>query len=831
MKPNFALSLSFEGIGLLHRAGSAGWHLVGEVALDAEDLPGELASLRAKATLLDPSGLASKLIIPDEQIKYLDLPAASAPDGNYDLAAAEALEGATPYHIDDLVYDWSVENGRLYIAAIASETLDEAEAFAVEHRFNPVSFVARPQSDRFAGEPFFGAAAQARGVDRDEAPVRIIGSARLPDVTPPAETAPVVVPSPAAAQASKIEAARLPDEAKAPGETPKTALPPAPPKAPEEAAAKAASAPAAPAVKSADSPALSFSSIRAERAAPVEGAPKLDGAARLTPLSDRAPTPELPRPGAAPLLTGGADPTLTDMAAASLAPKAAKEAGLSGLLARRDKASIEPAPGSSSGPTPDDEAQRMTIFGARSQPVTRGKPRFLGLILTAVLLLFLVGVAAWSTIFSQDGVSGLFGRSEPEIAVTPAYDLEPDVETESDPDPSSPTDSDVVLTPPPAQDAPVQDTGADPTVAAPEVVAAAPETPQELTPEQALTRYAATGIWQLAPDAPAQAETTDVGEFYLTSIDEAVNFQDAVALPSAPDVEADQRPETPASPAPPGTEFTLDARGFVQATPEGALTPDGVTVRAGPPPVRPPETPTRALPVPGLEQSAESAAEAARLGGIRPRTRPENLIEQQERGALSGLTRSELAALRPRNRPQSVIEAAAAAAAPPPAPEVQPATVSSASLAAALIEANRGAVAGTESLPQAVGVSIKPKLRPQDLERAARAPAQGQATPGEDEEPEVQTAAAARVAPNIPTSASVARSATETNAINLRNVNLIGVYGSPQSRRALVRLSNGRYQKVQVGDRLDGGQVSAIGDTELRYNKRGRDVVLRMPKG
>ncbi|MGK8232838.1 hypothetical protein ACLGGT_01430 [Roseovarius sp. MS2] len=176
-----------------------------------------------------------------------------------------------------------------------------------------------------------------------------------------------------------------------------------------------------------------------------------------------------------------------------------------------------------------------------------------------------------------------------------------------------------------------------------------------------------------------------------------------------------------------------------------------------------------------------------------------------------------------------MIEAAAAAAAPPPAPEVQPADISSASLAAALIEANRGSVA--ESLPQAVGTSIKPKVRPQELEQAARAPQPDRATPGEDEEPEIQTAAAARVAPNIPTTASVARSATEANAINLRNVNLIGVYGSPQSRRALVRLANGRYQKVQVGDRLDGGQVSAIGDSELRYNKRGRDVVLRMPKG
>jgi hypothetical protein len=63
----------------------------------------------------------------------------------------------------------------------------------------------------------------------------------------------------------------------------------------------------------------------------------------------------------------------------------------------------------------------------------------------------------------------------------------------------------------------------------------------------------------------------------------------------------------------------------------------------------------------------------------------------------------------------------------------------------------------------------------------------------------------------------------------MRQVNLIGVYGSPSNRRALVRLSNGRYQKVGVGDSLDGGRVSAIGSSELRYTKRGRPVVLRMP--
>ncbi|MFW5678135.1 MAG: hypothetical protein ACOCXK_00605, partial [Rhodosalinus sp.] len=87
------------------------------------------------------------------------------------------------------------------------------------------------------------------------------------------------------------------------------------------------------------------------------------------------------------------------------------------------------------------------------------------------------------------------------------------------------------------------------------------------------------------------------------------------------------------------------------------------------------------------------------------------------------------------------------------------------------------------------------------------------------------------VSPSIPSSASVARAATESNAINLRRLNLIGIYGDPSNRRALVRLSSGRYQKVEVGDRLDGGRINAIGEDQLRYVKNGRNMVLRMPRG
>lgn len=753
MKPNFALDLTFDGLALLHRAGEAGWHVVGEVPLDSPSLSGDLAALRKKANTLDPAGMRTKLIIPDQQIRYLDIPAASAPHGDYDAAAADALDGATPYALHDLAYDWTVSGERLHVAAVARETLDEADGFAREHKFNPVCFVADPDQELFPGEPFFGVTgdADASGpTERDTGPLKRLGA--LPEA---------------------------------------------------EADEKATDAPAD------GAGGLSFASVRAERSLPPTPAPRLEGAARITP----GPLPDAD----ARAISGAAQASLAPRdAAPPPAPEAAKTvtrptAGppkTSPAMPRADPPEGDEAPtaapaarvgapaADAARPPPSDEAERLTIFGARSQrDGQRGKPRFLGLILTAALLLALIGVAAWAALFPETGLGRLLRGTEPQIAVTPDIpELQsPDTQPQADPVERTAPDSR-----PDATDAP-------PAIAEPEIAAlpgsrdqapvpredrtAGDSEPENATsgwtaprtPDEARQRYAATGIWPSAPTPPEEPGAGNLDTFYQTSIDTDVTFEDAVALPRAASLAPDQAPARPALPPPPGRTFELDERGFVRATPEGTLTPEGVRVRSGPPPVRPPDTPPRAVPLSGLIPT-EAAREAREtLSGIRPRLRPETLIERHERGALGGRSRTELAALRPRDRPASI-----------PA------------------RAEASAEASEESLAE----SLKPRLRPVELARAATS----------SPEP-------TRAAPAIPTSASVARSATERNAINLRQVNLIGVYGSPANRRALVRLSNGGYRKVQVGDRIDGGRVSAIGDAELRYTKGGRNVVLRIPRG
>lgn len=162
MKPDFALSLSHQGVRLFHRAAD-GWNEVGTVPVDSADLAADLAALRAAGLALAPAGdgtgdstsngrLDCKLVMPNDLVRYLalDNPRASEAD------IRAALERATPYALADLAHDHRAGGGRMHIAAVARENLDEAEAFAIEHGFAPLAFVATPEPWTFPGEVMFG---------------------------------------------------------------------------------------------------------------------------------------------------------------------------------------------------------------------------------------------------------------------------------------------------------------------------------------------------------------------------------------------------------------------------------------------------------------------------------------------------------------------------------------------------------------------------------------------------------------------------------------------------------------------------------------------------
>ncbi|WP_371168879.1 hypothetical protein [Aliiroseovarius sp. 2305UL8-7] len=923
MKPNFALDLSHDGIGLIHR-GKGGWALVGQVSLEHPQLSSGLDLLRRKAADLESGGFSCKLIVPPSQLLFTSMTAPGPDEVTREARIREGLEGLTPYATDDLVFDWQAdpaEDGMVHVAVVARETLDEAQAFALEHKLNPVSFAARP-SGSFVGEAFFGPIADGAVVERDAEPVPdVLG---LPAGEPPIIPAQVVEPPSPPVEETKPkrpDLAPFPLTLDDPTPPPAAPVPNAKPKPPSRAAEVPEPAPQAtapdlaqpsapadiapdqdlpdqvsgivpppppPLEAAVDEPELpAFSSRRADISAadnesvqPAADVTSDDPASADASVDEVSVTPRIsfgldrtdetstdtqpespaaepkPTPVHVPVtapVAFGDDPALKARKAGSKASlktaarkgaagleKAADVAGALGRKAakkiggqRRDRPSdhhaalpahaglsskaldstqrgvksdsvttaiAPPPPSQTSGErTPPSrrarEAETLTVFGARQSQTVGGKPKFLGLYLVLGLLLLMAVVAVWSRFFLGD-VTAWFSSSEQD-----PFEAAISTQTESDLDEAAIGDlyGEPEVAPPPADDTP-STTGSDP-----------------LTPEAARARYAATGIWQRAPEPMPDPETARLDDLYIASIDPLSGAQDAIALPAPVQTTSVAQDINTIAPPPLGTTFALDGNGFVQATPEGALTPGGAIVFAGRPPLVPAP---RAGDAPATDVETDAAADTADATTpgqptIRPRARPEGLIEGNERLQLGGRTRVELAALRPRYRPTTPRAVAQAAAI-------------TAALQADNSEAGNPSTAALVSPTKlAIDTSIGPRHRPNGFGKiVARALERGDASDGSV----VVAAASPRqtVVPKIPTRTSVAKQATIKNAINLRKVSLIGIYGSSSARRALVRMPNGRYVKVGAGSRLDGGKVLSISSTKLTYKKGSRTITLEV---
>ncbi|NBD30121.1 MAG: hypothetical protein GVY31_08790 [Alphaproteobacteria bacterium] len=946
---------------------------MGEVALDDPDLSGALARLRAIAGRLEPGGIATKVLLPDAQIKYLSLDGTQADDAD----VRAALDGVTPYSLDDLAYDYSKGGGRTHIAAVARETLDEAESFALEHDFNPVSFVAVPDPFTFVGEPFFGPARAAAGqdIERDDAPVTVVGrvddpSQELPTDTdkaapesPPSAVAPetetsldeMEPPAPVAADEADPQQDAGPEQAAtgtddggpAPGNDDSAAgpgddLPAFGSHRSDDPAADAAPPPVAPDITSPpqseaeeESPAEEPVPLFGSRRTPPPLVATRDDAGTAPPLSfapGAAPEPVNPVPDTlaadepapadeAPPVTGQAPETVPEETAPALAaslsatpgpsvetaPEPVRDAPRGPGLFRSRRMARRPETGAKTEPantaTAQDERNRMTVFGARkpAKPPREigGKPRFLGLILTALLILFMLAVAALAA-FNEETLSRWFGWGDETVQTAampkdvptadPAAPAQPEAEAPEDPDDTAPE----------VAAAPASDATED---MAPDTLGA--ETDRApvgtvLSPAEAQRIYAATGVWQRAPRIPDTPNGQPLDEIAVSDGFATPGRRPPGGLPE--NAAQDAVIAAPINPPAPDTEFDFGPDGFVVATPEGTQTPDGILVFAATPDLTPPPRPGTEAPertvleqlAPFIPDGAETRTDAqdgivvvaaaplveppVRPGTVAPDTDSEAAQDTppaeaapQEEGlvvitgapplqpparpgtdpapapdtpleeglnliegtppltpparpvafaafamAPGDLTRQEAAALRPRPRPAGL----ALTEAPTPeqedaaaAPQDQASLALSAEIAAAVQAAAARPDPFAGATAQAPAASLRPDTRPRNFDRvvANARPAPAVAQPAR---------------PSGPTTTSVARAATEQNAINLRRVNLIGVYGSSNDRRALVRLSNGRYSRVTVGDRLDGGRVRAIGASSLIYVKRGRQITL-----
>ncbi|ARE40058.1 Translation initiation factor 2 [Rhodovulum sp. P5] len=737
MKPSFALTLSDDGIGLLHH-GKGGWTRLGGASPSDPDLDTTLRALRDKTEPLRDGPLLTKLVIPDSLILYTTLPCTGANRAEKEEGLRRGLDGLTPYALEELAFDWVEAGDTARVAAVACETLEEAEAFARQHAFNPVCFVAAPPEGTFPREPLFG-------------PTSIAADLLPADVVPEREAKavpPLVKPAGAAGSQPSKRAATPPPEK------------------------------------------------------PVE--PKKPAGA--------APTPE------------------SASAAATPAPVAAR---------------------------------RPTAKGA----VKRGRRIPVGLVAAAGAVMA-IGLGA---IMMTGGDETTEPPRETELAALPERPAPtvPAPVADEAPEADTPTAAAEL---PPAPDAPAPPVSAEIAAETPPP-AAKPAEPEEPTAEEPAPVFPATLdiAWQTAPDQPSPPRQDRIEDLYVAALGPSIRPPQSVTLPAPAAVMATDAPlpvqRPPGLQAQPVPPEPVD---LVRATPEGVLTPDGITVIAGrpdllprprpfeiavePEPAAEPEPP-EAVPEPPARANEGSVVVAVisgqpeRTPPARPQDAPGADPTAEEQVEITVTTSRPPAVPPPRPAGRADDPAAVEGTAPDPddeaaAPQAVPLPETAVLVASAEAAARLAGFRPKFRPPGRVPAALSPEADPPATDTADSAddtdvseqmrttslrPAARPSDFAEKAQARTAPATAEARAPKIPTKASVAKQATLRNAINLNAVNLIGVYGSSSDRRALVRLPSGRYLKVKVGDRIDGGRVAAIGDDRVRYVKNGRNIVLDLP--
>lgn len=953
MKYDFALDFTPEGVSLLQGSGDD-QVVFGTVGFDDPHFDTRVEDLRKEAEEVHGGPFATALLLPHSEVLFHTMKVEEGTEIDEKSVRAE-LDGMTPYDVDALAFDWkSLSKTQAEIAAVARDTLAEADAFAAAHGFGPGPFSTAPNPKAFRGQPTFGASdrpmPKPAPLPEPEPEPAPIPEAEAPAADLPVPKGPVPLPvaqddAPAPPPATKEPAtaptAATPPKEPAKADDRKAQHPERPPliddlaepqiKRPAKTETPApktdgpAPKPAAATEKSDPTP--SFSSRRANgaaEAAAATGVAVAAGAAagvataatvsRLGSLASRAASspdggagPSAPSRGPAKegpkARTGPVPPQRRTTAPAPSEPSgrgaAPGRVGPTPTVRKVDTPdsvsgaakSLSTSPGAANPKPPLNEAESLTVFGARGSRKssrTAMLPIVIGLIVAVLLAL-----GVWTAFFFLSDPED----TAPEVEQSSALPI--DDATSDDGTITAGTEVGSAESLPVIEDTsadaanedvapPAEEPAAEVEPEAPAVDRTAPEEPaptdtatpdpgQEPGPDDPLrrsqdapeaTRYAATGV---STDAPSSSEIPAADSAELDSGaqgDSTIRVQDGVATLDAPELAALSAPAQLAPPPPPGARFELDENGRVVATPEGTLSPQGVRITAGQPPVVPPQTPDRPagtaeaeaapleessvdLPVtegqPSLtppERPADVTAGATDQAAIgpTPMARPDD-IAVTRRAALEDdatspgsvpLTDLEgpqdtaegvvqtpsdaqvvLAALSPRARPEREV---------PQQDLPQISEEQSAAQAEAVATAIASIVPGLEeATDEAVARSLRPGNRPRNF--ASTVEQTREAAP-------VQVASAASVVtPRNPTAGSVASHATNQDVIRLNRVNLIGVYGTQSSRRALIRLPSGRFVKVKVGDSVDGGRVSAIASDKLQYVKGGRQVVLTIPAG
>lgn len=809
MNTVWGLDLDMSAVRLMRRNGDA-WVAQRVEKIDTSDIEDRLKDMVSEID--DDASVA--LFLPRDQILFTTVDLDGSGDPQTQIEAA--MEGRTPYAVGELAIDWDMSDaGKAHVAAIARDTLDEAAAFA-----------------EVRGLPIAGYSTLSNGGDFPRAP-----SFDGPNIAAPGPDD--VVPEPA-------------DEPEQPPQFSTARVPSRPPAADVAAASMAATARAR----------FTPTAGSADIVQPAKPTPPPPDKSPVVDVEDTDPVvkvkaPLVPLDPGLPVSAPNAPTRVrTDIAAASVSENAASLTPGGVAIPSNKRAPISIA----------------AVFAVA----------FLLMIGAAVLVWNLLPMRPSTTIEQPTETGSNLATGETEDATDDVLETDTAELTPSTPPPAA-----VDPTPPPTPEAP---TPAEPTPAPePEVIApvelAAPATPPQTdiaattspeigdrpvltllapatrlpniaglpqavapvppglgpqTPPVPSTPASFAGILKRAPalnTPPADTDTTDA--IYFSAFELPQISTDAIALPSVRGIQADaftpprgiELAALPPAPAPvtpvaPVTSNTTEnaANAPVDAAPSAPNTPALEQTDAQPVPDAANPDATDNDVASAVERALEDAftgpagliptALAARLPDTPPSQRPAAFSLQLERQKFGGRTERELAVLRPPARPTSI-----------------QATTPSAPASALAVSASRNPrsrpsdfaalVASAQARQQAQRLATGTSVNAPDTSGAVSAALQGDAP----------QAAAQPQRLSIPSNASVARQATVESAIRLNRVNLVGVYGAPSDRRALVRLPSGRYLKVKVGDRVDGGTVARITDSELFYQKGNRTLSLQIPRG
>ncbi|MGI9393892.1 MAG: hypothetical protein ACR2OY_04540 [Boseongicola sp.] len=738
MSERWGFDLSMEAVRLMrHTAGH--WREIAREKIEGADIESRLQRL---ADRVDPPNPVF-IFLPRDQILYTDVKTSS--EANAPSEIDKAMNERTPYAIDELEVDWEQNGpGVARVAAIARETLDEAEAFATARGLTVAGFSALAEASEFPRLPDFGGVAIDLLSDVEET---------VPDAAPTFTSRRTSEPPPTAddlgaphALNDDLEPVVKVDDPTPVMQLPESDLPPL-------------------------DPGIPLPRVRSEpRVVTDVGA--ATASIRAASLTARPPVHIRRRDRAVPT------PALAAVAALL-------SVGIAGIIW-----SILPTtPGTSdlSAPAPSIERSTQPEDSAATQPIEPAAPA-LSDVAPGIVVLDIALAAAPENVPAPMRPSGTAkGPAQTALAFLPS-DIPA---TEAEPLPTLPLELDKR----PAILVGVEDA-----------------VPMELAPHGVPLSETSRGITIAALDGIIPK--TDALAMPVLRIDPAVTFdtepparqsseEEVAVLPDARDAPptedpgseiqsnaVEQVPEVePDQDVPAVAETTLEPGGEEQENPAPALVPTELA---------------RALP------------------DRAPLARPQDFITRIERQTYGGRSLAELKKIRPGSRPAS-----------------------------AQIEA-LVALVSREPSDLAVEASVQPRTKPNDFDAIVAAiqvqrEAEQQAAVLAASAPDTTAAIEAALADDtaaeeaavpqetprlsIPSSASVARQATLENAIRLNRVNLVGVYGLSSDRRALVRLPSGRYVKVKVGDRVDGGTVASISESELRYTKRGKTIALKMPKG